>query len=66
MVAYSHLRYKCNSGYHVVGDEFRTCYPSGEWTGTTPFCARGKLHPENENAIESDISNSNVKAADTE
>ena len=41
VAAYSRLLYKCNSGYHVVGDEYRTCHPSGNWTGTDPFCTEG-------------------------
>ena len=40
--AYSRLYYKCNSGYHVVGDEYRTCHPSGSWTGSHPVCKKGK------------------------
>ena len=51
MAAYSHLRYKCNSGYHVVGDEYRTCHPSGNWNTSTPDCVKG-----DENNIESFIS----------
>ena len=41
VAAYSGLHYKCNSGYHVVGDEYRTCHPSGNWTGRTPVCEKG-------------------------
>ena len=41
VAAYSRLYYKCNSGYHVVGDEYRTCHPSGNWTGSTPVCVEG-------------------------
>ena len=41
VAAYSHLCYKCDSGYHVAGDEYRTCHPSGNWTGTTPVCVKG-------------------------
>ena len=41
VAAYSQLHYKCNSGYHVVGDEYRTCHPSGDWTGSSPVCVKG-------------------------
>ena len=43
VTAYSRLYYKCNSGYHVVGDEYRTCHPSGNWTGSDPVCKKGDL-----------------------
>ena len=38
---YSRLYYKCNSGYHVVGDEYKTCHPSGNWTESTISCVKG-------------------------
>ena len=41
VAAYSLLHYECNSGYHVIGDEYRTCHPSGKWTGGSPVCVKG-------------------------
>ena len=52
VAAYSRLHYKCNSGYHVVGDEYRTCHPSGDWTVTTPDCVKGDGNNIKSNAMQ--------------
>ena len=30
--------YTCNTGYNLVGDSIRTCYATGNWSGSAPTC----------------------------
>ncbi|XP_003387839.1 PREDICTED: sushi, von Willebrand factor type A, EGF and pentraxin domain-containing protein 1-like isoform X2 [Amphimedon queenslandica] len=32
------IKYKCNEGYRLVGNNYRVCRPSGEWSGNEPRC----------------------------
>jgi len=34
----SHATYSCESGYELVGTEFRTCLNNGLWSGEEPTC----------------------------
>lgn len=34
----SQAMYECLGGYVLVGDEYRTCQPNGEWSGYEPYC----------------------------
>ena len=34
----SQAMYECLGGYVLVGDEYRTCQPNGEWSGYKPLC----------------------------
>lgn len=31
--------YKCNGGFHLIGNALRECLNTGEWSGKEPFCA---------------------------
>ena len=33
--------YVCDKGFTLVGDNYRTCQISGEWTSMDPFCRKG-------------------------
>lgn len=35
------VRYACNSGHKLIGDQFLTCQ-GGEWKGNLPECRPGK------------------------
>ncbi len=34
-------KYRCNTGYKLVGDHFMTC-TYGDWTGKVPYCDPSK------------------------
>ena len=36
----SNVTYACYEGYKLVGESFRVCQASGEWSGTVPMCTR--------------------------
>ena len=34
----SFVKYRCQEGYRLEGENFRKCLHSGEWSGTLPTC----------------------------
>lgn len=36
----SRVKYSCNHGYELYGDNFRTCGYNGKWSGKEPTCKR--------------------------
>ena len=32
------VTFSCDLGYFLVGDNQRTCLPTGEWSGSIPSC----------------------------
>ena len=44
----SFVKYKCNSGYKMVGYQYRKCLSSGAWSGRAPTC-RGEQSVANDN-----------------
>ena len=36
--------YRCNTGYHLVGDSTHTCQATGNWSGSVPTCQGMLLH----------------------
>ena len=38
----SSIAYKCATGFQLIGNDTRTCTPSGEWTGIAPRCDRSE------------------------
>lgn len=41
----SKATYSCESGFNLVGDEFRNCQDDGEWSGTEPTCSGDLTRP---------------------